>query len=112
MFLGPTTISVSGCTGSGKTTWVKKVLENKDYLFRPPPQKVLYCYGVWQPLFDSMVGVQFHQGIPTDRDKFADGQYNLIVLDDMKEPVIENPQVQQWVMRGSHHKNIAVIYLN
>ena len=48
VFHAPTTISMSGTTGSGKTTLLFKILENRDSLFDITPQKIMYCYGVWQ----------------------------------------------------------------
>lgn len=49
------TIGVSGCTGSGKTTWVFKFLSQKnDLSFENSPNMVLYCYNVYQALFENM----------------------------------------------------------
>lgn len=116
VFLGPTAIMISGCTSSGKTTWVNRVLENKDELFDPPPHKVLYCYGEMQPLFDEMKKfsfIEFHHGLPTvdDIDAFADGQHNLIVLDDLMADIVKDESIQQLFTRGSHHKNLSIMYL-
>ena len=58
---------ISGCTSSGKTTFVKKLLEHPE-LFEPRPQKILYCYGAWQALFEDMKStfkdIEFHGGLP------------------------------------------------
>jgi hypothetical protein len=76
-FQHPFTCIVAGCTQSGKTVWVKSLLENA--------QK-----GQWQPsYFDmtrTMPGIEFNQGIPDDIDNadYLDvSQRNLIVLDDL-----------------------------
>ena len=71
MFHSPTTISITGTTGSGKTTLLHKLLKCKNYVFTTPPIKILYCYGVWQSLFDKMedeLEIEFHKGVPSERN--------------------------------------------
>ena len=112
VFHGPSNIMITGCTSSGKTTFVKKLLDHPT-LFEPQPNKILYCYGAWQPLFNEMTHVQFHEGLPTkeDIDVFADGQHNFLVLDDLMMSIVKDEAIQQLFTRGSHHKNITVLYL-
>lgn len=117
MFHAPTTITLSGTTGSGKTTLLFKILEHKDELFTVPPHKILYCYGVWQPLFESKekeLNIDFHQGVPNEEmiNNFADGKHNIIILDDLMEQVVKNQQVQLLFTQGSHHKLLTIVYLN
>ena len=47
-------ISVSRQTGSGKSEFIRRLLKHKEEMFSPAPDKILYCYGVYQPLFDKM----------------------------------------------------------
>jgi hypothetical protein len=44
-FQHPFTMCVSGCTGSGKSEWVLRLLRHADAMISPPPRCVLYCYG-------------------------------------------------------------------
>ena len=53
-----------GPTGCGKSTFLKKLLELKDDEIFNAPSKVIWCYTQWQPLYASMEGVDFHQGLP------------------------------------------------
>jgi hypothetical protein len=53
-FKHPATFLVAGMTGTGKTWWVKKLLEHADVMMDPPPQRILWCYGQWQPLYEEM----------------------------------------------------------
>lgn len=114
MFTAPTTICLSGVTQSGKTTWVKQLIRYKDAVIEPPPKKVLYCYGVWQPAFEDMKDVVFHEGLPTEKeiDAFANGPHCLLVLDDLMDSVVKSESAQRLFVRGSHHKNITVVYIN
>lgn len=115
IFCSPCTISISGATSSGKTSFVKKLIEYKDIVFQNPPEKIIYCYGTWQPLFNDMESVDFRQGLSIDANSLNecdDCPHTLMVLDDLMQQVVENNEVQQLFTRGSHHKNITVIYIN
>ena len=46
----PFTCIVAGCTQSGKTVWVKTLLENAQETISPPPERIIWCYGQWQPM--------------------------------------------------------------
>ena len=66
-------ICVAGGTSSGKTFWVHKFLRNLEDMYKSnPPIRVMYCYGVHQPLFDQMEKemnyIEFHPGIPTQTE--------------------------------------------
>ena len=41
----PFTCIVAGFTQSGKAVWVKTLLENAQQTIRPPPQRIIWCYG-------------------------------------------------------------------
>ena len=73
----------------------------------------MYCYGVWQPAFEDM-NVTFHKDLPSasDVERFVDGSPVLIVLDDLMDAVVKSEEVQRLFVRGSHHLNITVIYIN
>jgi hypothetical protein len=116
----PTTISISGTTGSGKTTWLKKLLEQHDILFPySSTHKILYCYGVFQDLFyemeKSIANIVFHEGLPsaeTIEDITKNKKHNIIILDDLMMEVVKNSDMELLFSRGSHHKNLTVIYVN
>lgn len=87
-FPGCTTISVSGTTSSGKTTFVYKLLKYKDVMFEQAPDKILYCHGIEQPLFIEMEknipSIKFHKGLPSEDilEEYSNSPTcNVIVLD-------------------------------
>ncbi len=51
----PFTCIVAGCTQSGKTVWVKTLLENAQETISPPPERIIWCYGQWQPMYVEMI---------------------------------------------------------
>ena len=119
-FEGPSTFSLSGTTGSGKTSWLYKLLSHKKELFPENiPQDILYCYGVWQDLFEEMEhtipNITFNSGLPTPtqiENLSANKMHNIIVLDDLMNEVVKNSDIELLFSRGAHHKKVTVIFLN
>lgn len=111
-FITPATVIVNGGTGTGKTCFVKRVLENRTVMFQTPPIKVVYFYSVEQPLFAEMKDVTFHKGIPEDFTEFADYPNHVaFVLDDLMLPALNDPKVAELFTVGSHHLNISIFFL-
>ena len=112
-------ICLIGSTGSGKTRWVYRLMSNLlDMCEGPKISKILYCYGVYQSLFDEMQrtvsNLQFQEGIPSQQDieALAEGQNHcLLVLDDLMSKVVASETMQDLFCQFCHHKNISVIYL-
>ena len=71
-FEAASTGCVSGATKSGKTTWLFRLLRNKNVMFSELVNKILYCYGIYQDTFDSMKreveGIEFLEGIPSQAE--------------------------------------------
>jgi hypothetical protein len=64
--------------------------ECSDDYISPPPQRIILCFGQWQPSYFDMMRtipeIEFNKGIPEDIDKgdYLDiSQRNFIVLDDL-----------------------------
>ena len=108
VFITPTTMVVSGATGSGKTTWLKRVLENPS-LFSEKPDRIIYCYGAWQPAFEEMKNVEFIEGLNIPKNNGKD--HMLIILDDLMCEVVQSPVAQSLFTEGSHHNKITVIFI-
>ena len=112
-------IVVSGTTGSGKTQCTYRLLENLKGMFHPDsPHNIMYCYGIWQPLFDEMESsipnLTMHQGLPSqeDLDMFTiDRQHNMIILDDLMQQVVQKPEMELLFTQGCHHRNLTVIFI-
>lgn len=119
-FEGPSTFSLSGTTGSGKTTWLYKLLSHKKELFPSnTPHSILYCYGVWQDLFEQMEhnieNITFNHGLPSQKqidNLTSNKMHNIIIFDDLMNEVVKNSDIEQLFTRGAHHKKLTIIYLN
>ena len=53
-FTHPFTMIVAGPTRSGKTTCVARFLHNRLKQIKPIPSKIVYCYMLWQPMYDEL----------------------------------------------------------
>ena len=114
----PFTCIVDGYTQSGKSVWVKKLLENAKTTISPPPERIIWFYGQWQPMYLEMIkaipGIEFKEGIHSDidSDEYLDvSTRNLIVLDDLMAQSGEDKHIADIFTKGSHHRNLSVIYI-
>ena len=114
-----TSIAVSGATMSGKSFWTFHLLREKETMFTSPPEKVLYCYGIFQPLFEKvekeMPFVTFHQGLPSEevlQHLASPTSCNLIILDDLMEQVTSSGDMESLFVKGVHHLHLSVLYIN
>ena len=84
-FESPSIWIISGMTGSGNTSWLYKLLKQKNLMFQEPPSKIIYCYSIWTKLFNDMekdLDIEFVQGMPhPDKTKaIFDGKHHIICL--------------------------------
>lgn len=110
---------ISGQTGSGKTRFVYHLLTHLDDMYaKEPPKRILYCYGIHQPLFDEkeqhISNLEFHQGIPSNetiQDFTSDRQHTLIILDDLMHKVLQDVDMELLFTQGCHHRRLSVIFI-
>ena len=88
-FASSITSMIAGMTGSGKTAWVRSLLQQASETMYPPPGRIVWCYSQWQPAYTQMLvampHIEFVKGIPTalEQDSYFDvNKRNLIVFDD------------------------------
>jgi hypothetical protein len=120
VFQHPFTANVSGPTCSGKTYFVKMLLQHCKTKISPPPERIMWLYKRWQPLYDVIKTnvyppVEFIQGIPLDleQDSFIHpGTRNLVILDDLMSTAAKDSRINELFTEGSHHRNLSVIAIN
>lgn len=119
-FQHPFTANVSGPTYSGKTYFVKMLLQHCKTKISPPPERILWLYKRWQALYDVIKTnvyppVEFIQGIPLDleQDFFIHPRTrNLVILDDLMSTAAKDSRINELFTEGSHHRNLSVIAIN
>ena len=102
----PSNCLVSGPSSSGKTFFVKKLIDDK--MFDPMPKTILYCYGSYQPLFNSMKNVQFEDGLPSNLSSLNNA---LVIIDDLMAELANDSRLSKLFTKGSHHQNLSVIFI-
>ena len=87
-FKHPFSMVVSGPSGSGKSVWTKKLLLSS--LIQPSLERIIWCYGQWQPLYDNIrkriPRIEFVNGIPdhlNDQHYIDVSKRNVLVFDDL-----------------------------
>ena len=50
------TCVVAGMTGSGKTVWVKSLLQQAQEVIHLPLERIVWCYSQWQPDYREYAG--------------------------------------------------------
>ena len=117
-FEHPFTCMVAGMTGSGKTVWVQSLLTQAYRMINLPPEKIVWCYSQWQPVYMEMLvtipNIEFVKGIPTALEQdayFSVNKRNLIVFDDQMIDAGKDNRIVNLFTRGSHHRNLSVIYI-
>jgi energy-coupling factor transporter ATP-binding protein EcfA2 len=125
----PSTIAVVGASGSGKTTFVRKFVENLNHVSpdcKPVGQFVL-CYMHWQPNYDAIIQSLLAR-FPECKMRFVkgwdenligdektwdlpDGQQSLLIMDDISELIGRSSAFQAIFKNLSHHKNITSIFI-
>ena len=115
-FRHPFSMMVTGPSGSGKTEWTRKLLLSS--LVQPPPERILWCFGQWQPLYEDLQKripcIEFIRGIPDylDNAQFMDpSKRNLIIFDDLMTEAKCDQRIADLFTKGSHHRNISIVYL-
>jgi Adenovirus IVa2 protein len=105
----PFTAIVAGPTGCGKSVFTFKLISEAQNMIFPPPEKIMYCYSIYQSLFDEFPSVEFNEGLP-ELSQFDGKHRYLLILDDMMTQT--NDTVSDLFTKVSHHKSVSVIFLS
>ena len=107
---------VETTSGSAKSVWTKKILLSS--LIQPSPERIIWCYGQWQPLYDNIrkriPRIEFVNGIPdhlNDQHYIDVSKRNVLVFDDLMTEAKCDQRIADLFTKGSHHRNISVVYL-
>lgn len=114
---------VHGASSSGKTTWVKNLLSQRDKLFSTTPVKVFLFYNINQQIYEEMKKaklvdemINISNNFPTydEVTKFVhpykDVGGSLVIFDDMLTQL--TPDFERIFCNLSHHENASVIFLS
>lgn len=112
MFKCPSNILLLGSTYSGKSCFIIDLILNADKFFSETFTKVVYCYDIYQPLFEKIQHIaELHQGIYKDFDSH-DG-HMLLIIDDLYPPSSKEDLTlfESLFTKISHHHKITVLLI-
>ena len=101
----PFSCVVNGPSGAGKTEWIRKLLYYKDDMIKDAPDKIIWCYGQYQPMFSLMKGIEFVEGL---NYTITPGVKTLLILDDLMLSM--SKEITQLFVSG-RHRDISVIFV-
>lgn len=111
IFKHPFTCLIAGPTGSGKTMLLMQILENRNTMINPKPDRIVYCYKQFQKAFEKIDYIEFHEGL-VDIDEFDPAINNIVIIDDLMMQSEQDKTVLNLFTVDSHHQNISVFFLS
>lgn len=110
MFKCPSNILLLGSTYSGKSSFIVDLIVNAKHYFNEKFSKIVYCYDIYQPLFEDIKHLtQFHHGIYKEFDSH-DG-HMLLIIDDLYPPSSQDDLklFESLFTKISHHHKITIL---
>ena len=116
----PTIGCISGTSGAGKTSILLRMMKERDFIFDKPIHRVLFCYKIWQPIYDEfqkLFGqrINFVQGLPSqDHIDFLTEtrDHSFLITDDMCKDVGASELITSVHQVQSHHRNMSYVNLS
>ena len=113
-FIHPSTILISGPTGSGKTKFVQRLINEK--MFNVRHNKILWIYSEWQPAYNELARsnplIEFEKELTDEMyESLLSSNKNLIILDDQMSRVGDSKILAKLFTEGSYHRNLSIIYI-
>lgn len=106
---------------SGKTVLTMKILRNASKMYRIPPSRIIYAYGVYQKVFaeleSDVKNLTLNEGLPGRELIESIGSqdphhHTLLVLDDLLDEIGKSAEMCALFTREVHHRRISVIMLS
>ncbi|GFX52721.1 uncharacterized protein TNCV_3980241 [Trichonephila clavipes] len=88
------TMVVAGPTQSGKLCFVRDLLNLKALMFNPSIDRVIWFYGINQPLYDNIENVEFVEGFPSNYKEYL-SRNTLFITDDLMAECGNDPCLTQ-----------------
>ena len=115
-FKHPFPVLIAGATSSGKTQFVKRLLESGEDMIDSAPQKIFWLYSIYQTAYDEMLttipNISFIEGVPSDLESMIDPSIrNLVVINDLMREISNDCRITDLFTKGSHHRNMSVIFI-
>ena len=115
IFIHPFSCLITGATSSGKSVLLKEILKHNKVLITGAPERIIFCYSAWQDNYDSikkyLPNIEFSEGL-FNTDSLKSNVNNLVIFDDLMFECIQNEQVMNLFLVGSHHRNTSIFFIS
>lgn len=105
----PFTAILAGATKAGKTWFLRDLLHFRETMIQPPPDKVVWFYGIYQKFYDEIENVLFVEGFPSNYAEYL-GTNTLFIMDDLMTECANDKRLTNLFTRASHHLNLSIIF--
>jgi hypothetical protein len=101
-------VAILGKTNSGKSTFLRNLIECRDFIFREPVTRMVYVYKFQQDWFNDLSDlVEFRMdSIPDD---ILPNGHNLLIIDDAGESSFE--EISNWFLRSARHTKTTIVFV-
>lgn len=113
-FKHPANSLVCGGSGSGKSFFMKRLVENRKEMFDVQFQEVVWHYSEWQDIYSDLQlkhGVKFVEGPPLMEQFLPNQGPKLVIADDFMNE-LKNPEFLKIAIKGSHHRSLSFFFLS
>jgi hypothetical protein len=116
-FHHPFTMTIAGPTMVGKTRLLSDLLRQSSRLIVPPPERIVWMYGEWQPMYREMENelkgiISFVRGWDASiYETFVPSENNLLVLDDVMTASKNDSVLSDLFTKGASHRNLSVVLI-
>lgn len=114
----PFSCILAGPSNSGKSFFVKKMLEHAGRVLTVMPNNIVWCYSCWQPLYKEMLNkypfITFMDTLPdtfNDERMFPTNKVNLVIVDDLMDSACKSDEIEKAFTKYVHHRNLSIIYI-
>ena len=114
----PFSCVLAGPSNSGKSYFIKKLLENAPSVLSQTPNNILWLYSCWQDLYTELSlkfpHIKFVEGIPTnlnDDSLLPKNLVNMVIVDDLMREGGDHPEIERAFTQYSHHRNLSICYI-
>lgn len=105
--LTPFTAIIAGSSMSGKTYYLRKLINERNTLLKPKVNRVIYSYNRYQSFFDTFKDVEFVKGTTYKLDRNIP---TLLIIDDQADTIDPKELVELFTVTA-HHENTSVIFV-